>query len=354
MKIYLTFFLLLFNLSLIAQEISNKKIVQIQKILENYVKKTNAPGLSVIIKKKDFTYKKGLGYADINSKLKSTIYDSYKIASVTKPMTAVAILQLYEKGLIDLNDEIQKYVPQFPQKRYPVTIKDLLSHTSGVSHYKHDREKHFKKHKNTEESIDIFKDWKLVMEPGDKFSYTSYGYILLGALIENVSNMSYGDYMEKYIWGLSEMDNTSLDNPEIRVTNQVSEYSLSWFGNVKKAEKINISSRFSAGGVRSTVSDLLKFSESLQSFKLLKPRMMKIMLTPVISMKGNHEYSLGWNTKPILGRQVVFHSGGMPQTSAHLMIVPSENITIALCSNLGRQILQNMAFDILDILLKDG
>ena len=115
----------------------------------------------------------------------------YRLASVTNPMTATAILQLVEQGKIDLDADVQKYVPYFPKKNYPVTVRNLLGHLGGISHYKdYSVEGHFKKAKNTKESLAVFMDWNLVAEPGTRFNYTSYEYNLLGAVIEGASGMS--------------------------------------------------------------------------------------------------------------------------------------------------------------------
>jgi Beta-lactamase len=123
---------------------------------------------------------------------------SLKHASVQKSMTAVAVLQLVEKGRIDLDAEVQNYVPFYPRKQFPITIRQLRGHLGGIPHYvNRDVEQHFKDHKDIKQTIAVFANFDLVVEPGRKFVYSSYGYNLLGTVIEGASGESYPQYMEK-------------------------------------------------------------------------------------------------------------------------------------------------------------
>ena len=344
---------LLLTFTSYASESANK-LGRLDDIVKNYLKDSKIPGLSIKVTVASDTFERAYGLASIQQKLPTTLNSSYKIASVTKPMTAVAVLQLVEKGLVRLDDEIQKHVPHFPMKGFPVTVGQLLSHTGGISHYKSDSEKHFKTYKTTREAISLFKDWKLVSTPGTEFNYSTYGYNLLGALIENVSGISYEAYLSENIWKVSGMLDTEMDRFDSQKSNYVEEYSESWWRGVKKAERIDVSSRFAGGGVRSTVLDLTLFAQSLVNGKLLNTDTMNLMIEPNIIMKGEQFYAMGWNTYPTEGGNIIFHSGAMPQTSAHLMISPDDNITIAIACNLGRQVLQYLAFDILEELRKMG
>ena len=151
------------------------------KIFEDFVKKQMAidkiPGLSIGFIKDNFIWTKGFGYADLENKTPATDKSAYRLASNTKSMTAVVILQLMEKGKIDLDAEVQRYVPYFPRKKWPVTVRQLLGHLGGISHYRnYDIEGHIKEHKDTKESLEIFADFELIAEPGTKYNYSSYGY----------------------------------------------------------------------------------------------------------------------------------------------------------------------------------
>jgi CubicO group peptidase (beta-lactamase class C family) len=149
------------------------------------MKKDHVPGLSVAFQHGDFFWAKGFGYADLENDVPASAESAYRLASITKTITAVAILLLYEEGKLDLDDEVQKYVPSFPRKPWPITIRQLLGHLGGISHYRnYEVEGHIREPKTTEEALAIFKDFPLVAEPGTRYNYSTYGYNLLGAVLK--------------------------------------------------------------------------------------------------------------------------------------------------------------------------
>jgi CubicO group peptidase (beta-lactamase class C family) len=160
----------------------DQQLHDFEAFAEQQLASTPMPGFSVAVMKDDFVWSRGFGFADLENHVPATAESSYRLASVTKPMTAVAVLKLAEEGRIDLDAEVQKYVPSFPRKQWPVTVRQLLAHLGGISHYRDlAAESHFREPKNTAESLAVFRDFDLVAEPGTRFSYSSYGYVLLGA-----------------------------------------------------------------------------------------------------------------------------------------------------------------------------
>ena len=291
-------------------------------------------GLTIGFMKDDFVWVKGYGYADLENKSPAKAESAYRLASVTKPMTALAVLQLVEKGKIDLDAEVQTYVPYFPKKQWPVTVRQVLGHLGGISHYKNPtNELHIKERRSTREAIAIFENFDLVAEPGTRYSYSSYGYNLLGAIIEAASGMSYGEYMRQNIWQPLGMANTRMDDPLDVIPNRVRGYQLV-NGQVKNSEFIDISSRFAAGGTRSTIPDLLKFAKGVMEGKLLKPDMMNVMATSMSTRAGRlTNYGLGWETPPYNGRYMLVHSGGQQETRTLLYILPARKMALAVGVN---------------------
>lgn len=291
-------------------------------------------GLTIGFMKDDFVWVKGYGYADLENRSPAKAESAYRLASITKPMTALAVLQLVEKGKIDLDAEVQTYVPYFPKKQWPVTVRQVLGHLGGISHYKNPtNELHIKEHRSTREAIAIFENFDLVAEPGTRYSYSSYGYNLLGAIIEAASGMSYGDYMRQNIWQPLGMTNTRMDNPLDVIPNRVRGYQLV-NGQIKNSEFIDISSRFAAGGTRSTIPDLLKFAKGVMDGKLLKQDTMNLMATSLSTRAGRlTNYSLGWETTPYNGRYMLVHSGGQQETRTLLYILPSRKMALAVGVN---------------------
>jgi CubicO group peptidase (beta-lactamase class C family) len=290
-------------------------------------------GLTIGFIQGDAVWVRAYGYADLENKTPATPESAYRLASVTKPMTAVAILQLAEQGKIDLDAEVQTYVPYFPKKQWPVTVRQVLGHLGGISHYRAPAENRIKERKTTREAIAIFEGFDLVAEPGTRYSYSSYGYNLLGAIVEAASGKPYGEYIREKVWGPLRMTDTRMDDPAEIVPNRVRGYRLV-DGELKNSEFVDISSRFAAGGTRSTVPDLLKFGRGFMSGKLLSPEMRDLMCTSMATRDGRlTDYGLGWGTDPVGGRFAVSHSGGQQETRTLLYIFPSRDLAIAAATN---------------------
>ncbi|HEV2827180.1 MAG TPA: serine hydrolase [Pyrinomonadaceae bacterium] len=291
-------------------------------------------GLTIGFMKDDFVWVNGYGYADLENKSPAKPESAYRLASVTKPMTALAVLQLVEKGKINLDAEVQTYVPYFPRKQWPVTVRQLLGHLGGISHYKNpENELHIKTPKSTREAIAIFENFDLVAEPGTRYSYSSYGYNLLGAIVEAASGMPYGEYMRQNIWQPLGMSDTRMDDPLDVIPNRVRGYQLI-NGKVKNSEFIDISSRFAAGGTRSTIPDLLKFAKAIMDGKLVTAESMNVMTNSMSTRAGRlTNYAAGWETTPYNGRYMLVHSGGQQETRTLLYILPTRRMAIAVGVN---------------------
>lgn len=295
------------------------------------------PGLSIGYTRNSVTWAKGYGYADLENKVPARADSSYRLASVTKPMTAVAILRLAEQGKVDLDAEVQAYVPYFPRKPYPITVRQLLGHLGGINAYVNPQaEQHFKEPKDTRQSLAVFQDFDLVAEPGTRYRYTSYGYNLLGAVIEGASGQPYAEYMKANVWSPLGMDATRMDNPLELIPHRVRGYQL-LDGQLKHSEFIDISSRFSAGGTRSSVTDMLRFGRGIAEGQLLTPASTTLMTTPMVTKNGDGTgYGMGWEVRPLDGKFVISHDGVQPETSTHLFIFPSRKLSIAVAANLQR------------------
>ncbi|NIM57444.1 MAG: serine hydrolase [Candidatus Aminicenantes bacterium] len=318
-----------------SQSSYDEAIKNFEKFVNEQMALDKAPGLSVGFMKGDYIWTKGFGFSDLENKVTAKPESSYRLASITKTITAIAVLQLVEDGKIDLDAEVQTYVPYFPKKKWPVTVRLLLGHIGGISHYKnYDVEGHIKVHKNTKEALAIFQDFDLVAEPGTKYNYSSYGFNLLGAVIEGASGQSYGDYIKKHIFDPLGMENSRLDNPEDLISNRVNGYRLIK-GEVKNSEFVDVSSRFAGGGTRSTVVDLLRYAKGIIEGKLLKSQTWKRAFTSMATRDGTFTgYGMGWSVRPWNGHFQVSHGGSQPETRTHLLIFPTENFSIAVASNL--------------------
>ena len=312
-----------------------KAIKSFRRYAEARIEKDPIPGMTVGFMFGTSVWADGFGYADLENNVSAKDVSAYRLASVTKPMTAMGILYLMEQGELDLDAEVQTYVPYFPRKAWPVRVRALLGHLGGISHYRnYDLEGHFKDHKDTRQALEVFADFDLVAEPGTRFNYSSYGYNLLGAVIEGAAGEPYGEFMRRILWEPLGMSDTRMDDPYAIIPNRVRGYRAGPDGEIIPSEFVDISSRFAAGGTRSTVVDLLRFAEGLRDGKILSPETVDLMWTSMVtSDERETRYGMGWNVRPINGRFVVFHTGGQAETRTIFIYVPSKQLAIAAAMN---------------------
>ncbi|MFP5247571.1 MAG: serine hydrolase domain-containing protein, partial [Thermoanaerobaculia bacterium] len=229
--------------------------------------------------------------------------------------------------------------------------RQLLSHLGGISHYvNRDLEQHIKTHKSTRESVAIFENFDLVAEPGTKYSYSSYGYNLLGAAIEGASKQSYGDYMRDHVFRPAGMLHTRLDDPVALIPYRVRGYRLA-DGVLQNSEFIDISSRFAAGGTRGTVGDLLRFMKALHTGKLLSPQSVQSMYTQAKTKSGEPvPYSLGWQIVPFENREsIVANDGGQQETRTFILLEPARNFGMAMAMNLEADVYGPVIFKLYEL-----
>ncbi|WP_296382004.1 serine hydrolase domain-containing protein [Winogradskyella sp.] len=277
------------------------------------------------------------GYADKDKKQTFTIDTQVRTASIAKSMTAIAVMQLVEQDLIDINLPIDMYIPEFIQKgKTKITTKHLLAHTSGIGAYKNDREVENKiNFTSLLDAYDVFKDRKLHFQPGTEFYYTSYGYVVLGILIEKVSGLSYEAYMQKHIWDKANMTNTGIERLEAKRENATTLYHRDRKGKIKEAKVNNLSNRTPAGGFYSTVNDLVKFGNALINNALVNSDTYNLMVQHHSLEKVNNGYGFGFylyggkqNEDSIIG-----HNGAQRGTSTQLFVIPKLKTVIAVVSN---------------------
>lgn len=316
-----------------AEDFSDE-IRRIEQFVEAQMKRDGSVGVSIGFSKDGFVWTKGFGYADLENKTPAKADSSYRMASVTKAFTAAGVLKLVEEGKVDLDAEVQEYVPYFPKKAHPVTVRQLLGHLGGISHYRNYLvEGRIREPKSTRESIAIFEDFDLVAEPGSRYNYSSYGFNLLGAVIEGASGKSYGEFMTEQVWKPLGMDATRMDDPLDIIPNRVRGYQ-SLGGRLKNSEYVDVSSRFAGGGTRSTVADMLAFADGLRQEKLLKPETVNEMWTAQTTTGGRDiGYGYGWGTNTANGRFVVGHGGAQQETRTYVLTVPHKRFSAAVAIN---------------------
>ncbi len=297
------------------------------------------PGLAVLISQDgEILYEKAFGMANMEKDMSNTIETKFRIGSITKQFTASAILKLNEDGVLHLDDKLSKYIPDYPRGD-EVTIHHLLTHTSGINNYTNkidfESDDISKPIKSVEDHIASFKNDPYNFDPGENWSYSNSGYFLLGYIIEQVSGMEYGDYLEKTFFKPLKMKNTGVHYGDINLKHEAIGYAYK-DGKVELAPNWEMTWAGGAGALYSTVEDLNKWNEGVFNGKLLNEESMKRAFTPVILNNGQpafSSYGYGWAIGVYRGWETVSHSGGLPGFISYLIRFPKKKITVAVLAN---------------------
>ncbi|HTE29529.1 MAG TPA: serine hydrolase [Chryseolinea sp.] len=296
-----------------------------------------APGCAVLVTKKGRTvYKKGFGYANLELRVPTKPDMVFRIGSVTKQYTAIAILQLVEQGKIALRDSFQKFIPSFPYKGHTITIENLLTHTSGVVDYEV-LDAHIPNAIRIEFPakyvVDSLANYPLEFTPGAKYHYSNSNYFLLGQIIEAVSGKSYQEYLQENIFQKAGLKNTYYDSPTQLIPNRVNGYTK-YDGVFQNAGYISMSLVYSAGALLSNTEDLYKWHQALYSYKLVKKETLEKAFTPFKLADGRlSEYGYGWFIRMRNNAQSIEHSGGIDGFQSDEIYFPEQDIFIATLYN---------------------
>ncbi len=277
------------------------------------------------------------GYADMDAKQPFQHKTKVRMASIAKSMTAIAVMQLVEQGLINLDVPIQTYIPDYPiQAKTQITTRHLLSHTSGLNGYKSPKEAETKiNYPTLTDAVELFKNRPLLFEPGTQYSYTTYGYTLLGLLIEKVSGLSYEAYMKKNIWEKAGMMNTGVEVYGNRAEGASKLYRRDKKGKLKEGVENNLSNRIPGGGLYTTVVDMLKFGNAVLDNTFIKRETLELMRQHHSLEKERNAYGFGWflyNPKPNEGA-IIGHSGAQTGCSSQLFLIPEKGIVTVVLTN---------------------
>jgi serine beta-lactamase-like protein LACTB len=297
------------------------------------------PGLSAAIAMGgDVSWTEGFGLADVENQVPATADTAYRLASISKPITAVAVIQLVERGEIDLDAPVQRYVPGFPAKAWPITTRQLLGHLGGIRHYGSTAEVGSTRHyPDLRTSLDIFKDDPLLFEPGIKFHYTTYGYNLLGCVVEGAAGETYLKYVNRRIFRPAKMERIRDDDLFALIPHRAQGYTLAPDGTLRNSALADTSNKIPGGGFIATAADLARFAVAVQDGTLVRPETRDAMFTPLRLKDGTpSDYGLGWRIREVSGRKSVEHGGAQQRVSTFLLLLPSDGLAVSLMCNRER------------------
>lgn len=342
---YKKFLLLLnwtiFSIATNSYAISRQDDTLSERNIDHLIKKqlpSVAPGGVIFITKHGkVIYKKAFGKANLQTGQKMTEDMSFRIGSISKQFTAIAILQLVEQGKISLTDTIQKYVKEYPLKPYPITIENLLTQTSGIINYQaieHPDPAKIRENYTPSQGIDFFKDEPLQFKPGTKFDYSNSNYYLLGYIIEQVTGKSYSNYLKEHILDPAGLYYTKyIDSHQINqnIANGYSRFDKKGWQN---AELQNVTTMYSAGGLISNGDDLSKWHQALSKGILINKSLLRKAHTPYRLSDGTiSEYGYGWYIRNIDDEPTIEHGGSTDGYQTDEIYLPNQDIYIVTLFN---------------------
>lgn len=346
--------LLIFSFSdFYAQKNDLETFKKLSTYLQTYIDYKRIPSISAGVYRKGKIYwLDAKGLIDLENFVPAKNSSLYRIASITKSITAVAVMQLYEKGLIDLDAEISTYVPYFPKKKWKITVRHILSHTSGIRSYKSEEEFNSKMfYSSIRDAVLTFANDDLLFEPGTKYNYTSLGYSLLAALIENVSRTSFENYLRRNIFEPAGMKSTRVDRQSAIIYERVRGYEKSPDRRFINSPLADLSLKVAGGGLISTSEELLLFIKALLNGTLISKTTLDMMLQPTI-LKTNQRINYGFGfalSDPSDSLKWFGHEGRGTGFSSGLMIVPEDDIAAVYLINIRDRNLGNPARDLIKI-----
>ncbi|MFJ7731521.1 serine hydrolase domain-containing protein [Lysinibacillus sp. NPDC097231] len=308
--------------------------MMLEERLNNWVDSYNRNGYLngtlLIASNGNILLNKGFGMANWEHSVSNVPTTKFRIGSLTKAFTAMAIFQLHEKKKLNINDAVEKYLPGYPNG-HQITIYHCLTNSSGIPNYTNSPDFWTQKMRlssTLDQLIDSFKDQELEFEPGSKFGYSNSGYALLTVIIEKVSDMSYADYIQQHICHPLGMYHTGCDDGLKIVPGLASGYSF-WEEPIHSAYA-DMSFPLGSYGLYSTTEDLFIWDKELKSSTIINKELIEKMFTPNLG-----SYACGWVVSEVVGKKCVHHFGDISGFSSDFLRFVDNHVTIIFLSNMN-------------------
>jgi len=338
--------------------LATEKRAEIEKAVSSFMSANSVPGIGVaVVLEGEPAWSAGFGMSGLEDSAPATSSTLFRLGSISKPITAVAVLQLWERGKLDLDAPVQKYCPAFPQKEWPITTRELLGHLGGIRHYNpdgkgdipEDSARHFA---SMEESLQIFAADPLVAKPGTKFNYSTYGYTLLGCVLEGATSQKYVDFVRENVFKPARMEHTQADDFFAVIPHRARWYHKDKAGVVRNAGVLDSSYKIPGGGLISSADDMAQFEAAILADKLLKRTTRDLMWTILKPTEGKpSHYALGWFVAEKFGLRTAGHTGGQQGTDTAFLIAPDRRAGVVVLANMDNVNTNLLADEVLKIAL---
>lgn len=341
-RVYLTIIFLFVSISftmpgtLQAGKVSFKGLA---KKINLFLEKTypaNEPGAAVLAMiDGKIILRKGYGMANLELGIPIKPEMVFRIGSITKQFTAVAIMKLVEQGKLSVTDDITKYLKDYPTHGHKITIHHLLNHTSGIKSYTNVKKMWslMRKDMTVKELIDFFKTQPMDFAPGERYLYNNSGYVLLGAIIEKVSGKSYETYIDENIFKPLGMNSSYYGSSTRIIPLRASGYKKEK-NEFKNADYLSMTLPYAAGSLLSTVDDLHRWYQALEAGKVLSQKSLEQMYTPTKLNNGKTQnYGYGWSLGTSFGEKTIEHGGGINGFTTDALRVPEKKVFVTVLTN---------------------
>lgn len=329
-----------------------------QKALEAARGRTDAPAMSVAVAiDGELVWSSAVGFADLERRSPVDVNSRFRLGSTSKAVTAVAVGTLLDRGLLDLDAPIQTYVPRYPNQRWPISLRQVMSHRAGIRDYglcfcfpvwEHLNRRHFQ---NLDASIDVIARSPLLFEPGTGFAYTSLGYNLVGGAVERAGGAPFGTYLDRAVFAPLGMTESGLDAEPGAEIGRVAFYEVAG-GRFKRAYPVDNSIRWPSGGILSTPSNMVRIGGAMLDDRLLSEATRRALVTVPAGGEGSRGakyYALGWRTGEWTlwdGKvsTLAYHHGGTAVGSTSILVVfPEYRLVISTMMNKGGSNVDDLA-----------
>ncbi|GAA4292305.1 serine hydrolase domain-containing protein [Aestuariibaculum suncheonense] len=340
----------------LAQTSKNSKIEKAQTVAKRFLEKEHIPGMAISVSQHgNLIWSEGFGYTNLKTKTPVKPDETiFRIASISKTITAVTLGKLVDNGIVDLNKSVYDYLPDYPKKQYDFTVKQLGGNIAGIRHYKNNKEYALNKKMSISEGLRLFKYDPLLWKPGTKYRYSSPAFVLLSEVMQTAAKIPFNTLVCDSIFKPLHMSHSSMEISGVLVHNLTEFHKLNIVGKPVISKQVANEYKVAAGGFLSTSEDIVTFGNELITPQLISEKALSKLTT---SQRLDNGYKTGYGIGLSIRTSVnntpkYYHTGGGMGSSSILCVFPKEGIVICVLTNLSGVSMVNFGNTLEDIFLK--
>jgi CubicO group peptidase (beta-lactamase class C family) len=294
------------------------------------------PGLSLAVAEGGAVrFEASFGFADVENEVRAKPETVYRLASVSKPVTATAVMKLAEDGRLDLDAPVSRYCVDFPEKPWPLTSRQLLYHKGGVRHYRPGELPNTRRATSLTDGLALFKDDPLAFEPGTRVLYSTYGYTVLGCVASVAAGRPFLAVLQENVFKPAGMTTTRFDDVRELIPGRAQGYIRDGYGRLLNSALADMTLKVPGAGLCGTAPDMARFGAALLAGRLVSRKTLREMLTLQKTRDGQvTAFGLGLSVGTRGGRTEAWHTGGHQRVSTVLYLRPDDGVVVAILTNL--------------------